>query len=56
MFCYLKGLSHTYHIQETENKALCLFLYCVLCLHIAAFVVCKITHCRNNFQFSVTIG
>lgn len=29
MFCYLKGLSRTYHIQEAENKAQCLFLYCV---------------------------
>lgn len=51
------SLFYAYWSQETKSKAPSLFFYCfLLWLHIAAFVVGKITHCRNNFQFSVTIG
>lgn len=54
---YTRSLFHAYWIQETKSKAPSLFFYCfLLWLQIAAFVVGNITHCRNNFQFSVTIG
>lgn len=57
MFCYLKGLSHTYHIQETENKAQCLFLYCVsYCAYILQHLWSVRSHTVGTTFSSVTIG